>query len=401
MTELPPKTILCIASYEKGQEFIRECKRQGCTVFLLTTQELEHADWPRESIDEMFYLPDLYNRTDVVLGVSYMARTRAIHRVVPLDDYDVEMAATLREHLRIPGMGESTARYFRDKLAMRVRARDRGLLVPDFVHILNYDVVREFMHKAPPPWVLKPRSEASSVGIKKVNTADELWPLLEALGDRQSFYVLERYIPGDIFHVDAIVSEREVIFAEVHEYGKPPMTVSHEGGIFTTRTVLRGSTDEQVLQALNWQVSEALDFVRGATHTEFIKGRDDGRFYFLETAARVGGANIVEMVEGATGVNLWSEWAKIEILQDEKPYELPPHRQDYAGVIISLAHQEYPDTSAYNDPEIVFRLCKKNHAGFVIASPDPYRIRDLQNEYCRRIYADFFAKLPPPDKPTS
>jgi hypothetical protein len=401
MAGLPPKTILCIASYEKGQEFIRECKRQDCTVFLLTTQALEHADWPRESIDEMFYIPDLYNRTDVVLGVSYMARTRPIHRVVPLDDYDVEMAATLREHLRIPGMGESTARYFRDKLAMRVRARDRGLLVPDFVHILNYDVVREFMHNVPPPWVLKPRSEASSVGIKKVNNADELWPLLEALGDRQSFYVLERYIPGDIFHVDAIVSEREVIFAEAHEYGKPPMAVSHEGGVFTTRTMLRGSADEQALQALNWQVSEALDFVRGVTHTEFIKGRDDGRFYFLETAARVGGANIVEMVEGATGINLWAEWAKIEILQGEQPYELPPSRQDYAGVIISLAHQENPDTAAYNDPEIVFRLRKKNHVGFVIASPDPYRIRSLQDEYCRRIYADFFAKLPPPDKPTS
>lgn len=401
MAGLPPKTILCIASYEKGQEFIRECKRQGCNVFLLTTQALEHADWPRESIDEMFYVPDLYDRNDVILGVSYMARSRVIHRVVPLDDYDVEMAATLREHLRIPGMGESTARYFRDKLAMRVRARDRGLLVPDFVHTLNHEVVGEFLRNVPPPWVLKPRSEASSVGIKKVNTPDELWPLLEALGDRQSFYVLERYIPGDIYHVDAIVSEREVVFAEVHEYGQPPMTVSHEGGVFTTRTVLRGSTEEQTLQALNWQVMGALGLVRGVSHTEFIKGRDDGRFYFLETAARVGGANIVEMVEGATGINLWSEWAKIEILQDEKPYELPPHRQDYAGVIISLAHQEHPDTSAYQDPEIVFRLRKKNHVGFAIASPDPYRIRYLQDEYCRRIYADFFAKLPPPDKPTS
>jgi biotin carboxylase len=401
MAGSPPKTILCLASYEKGQEFIRECKRQGCTVFLLTTQELERADWPAESIDEMFYLPDLYNRNDVILGVSYMARSRLIHRVVPLDDYDVEMAAALREHLRIPGMGESTARFFRDKLAMRVRARDRGLLVPDFVHTVNHDVIREFMASTPGPWVLKPRSEASSVGIKKVNSPDELWPHLEALGDRQSFYVLERYIAGDIFHVDGIVSEREVVFAEAHEYGLPPMTVSHEGGVFTTRTMQRGSADEQTLKALNWQVMGALGFVRGVTHTEFIKGRDDGRFYFLETAARVGGANIVEMVEGATGINLWAEWAKIEIAQDERPYELPPARQDYGAVIISLASQEYPDTSAYQNPEIVFRLRKKNHVGFVIASPDLQRVRSLQDEYSRRIYADFFAKLPPPDKPTS
>ena len=48
---MPNKTILCLASYEKGQEFLRECKRQGCIVYLLTTKDLEHADWPRESID--------------------------------------------------------------------------------------------------------------------------------------------------------------------------------------------------------------------------------------------------------------------------------------------------------------------------------------------------------------
>ena len=176
MASAPSKTILCLSSYEKGQAFIRECKRQGCCVFLLTVTKLEHANWPRECIDEMFFIPDLYNRNDVILGVSYMARTRVIDRIVPLDDYDVEMAATLREHLRIPGMGETTTRYFRDKLAMRARARDRGVLVPDFIQVLNYDRLRAFMSAVPGPWVLKPRSEASSVGLKKVNAASENLP---------------------------------------------------------------------------------------------------------------------------------------------------------------------------------------------------------------------------------
>jgi len=44
---------------------------------------------------------------------------------------------------------------------------------------------------------------------------------------------------------------------------------------------------------------------------------------------------------------------------------------------------------------------RPHHVGFVVASPDPYRVRYLQDEYTRRIYTDFFAKLPPPDKPTS
>ena len=401
MAESPRKTVLCVSSYVKGQEFIRECRRQGCRVYLLTLKDLENADWPRESIDEIFYMPDLYNREDVIKGVSYMMRTHKVDRIVALGDYDVEMVATLREHLRIPGMGDTTARYFRDKLAMRTRAAERGVLVPDFIHALNLDHLRDFMERVPPPWVLKPRSEASSVGIKKVNAAHEIWPLLESLGDRQSFYLLERYVPGEVYHVDTIISGRKAVFAEAHEYGLPPMSVAHEGGVFSTRTVLRGSLIEQTLLAENARVIEALGLVRGVTHVEFIKGKDDGRFYFLEAAARVGGANIVEMVEAATGVNLWAEWAKIEIAQDDAEYKLPSPRQDYGGVIISLASQEWPDISAYQDPEIFHRLQKKNHVGFVLGSNDRERIKTLLEEYSRRIYADFFAMLPPSDKPTS
>lgn len=398
---MPNKTILCLASYEKGHEFLRECKRQGCTVYLLTTKDLEHADWPRESIDEKFYIPDLYNRNDVVLGVSYMARTHMIDRIVPLDDYDLEMAATLREHLRVPGMGETTTRYFRDKLAMRVRARDRGILVPEFIQILNYEALRNFMANVPGPWVLKPRSEASSIGLKKVHNAEELWQSLDMLGDRQSFYLLERFVPGEVYHVDSIVWDNKIVFAETHKYGQPPMSVMHEGGLFTSHTLPRGSAEEAELKALNQKLVEALGLLRGVSHTEFIRGKEDGRFYFLETAARVGGANIVEVVEAATGVNLWAEWAKVEIAGDDSEYRVPKQRSDYAGVIISLASQEQPDTSAYHDPEIFWRLKKKSHVGFVFSAPSLERVKSLLDDYSRRIYAEHFAKLPAPDKPTS
>jgi hypothetical protein len=50
-----PLTFLCITTYEKGQGFMHECKRQGCRVFLLTAETLRYADWPRESLDDVFY----------------------------------------------------------------------------------------------------------------------------------------------------------------------------------------------------------------------------------------------------------------------------------------------------------------------------------------------------------
>ena len=400
LSDQRPPTVLCIATFEKGQEFIRECKRLGCRVFLVTMERLRDADWPRESVDEFFYLPEDYKLDDLVRGVSYLARSREIDRVVALDDFDVETAAALREHLRIPGMGDTTARYFRDKLAMRVKARDHGVLVPEFVHALNHARVREFAGRVAPPWVLKPRSEASAVGIKKVSSAGELWPLLEGLGDRQSFYLIEQFIPGDIFHVDSIVSEREAVFTAVSKYGKPPMEVAHGGGVFLTRTVPRESADARALESFNRELLRTLGLVRGVTHTEFIKG-GDGRFYFLETAARVGGANIAEVVEAATGVNLWREWARIEVAGEHGRYEVPPRRDDYAGIVISLARQEWPDTSAYDDPEIVFRLRKRHHVGLLVASHDPARVEELLNSYARRFAADFSATLPPADKATS
>ena len=393
-------TMLCLASYYKGEAFLRECKRQGCRVLLVTVESLSNADWPRDSIDDVFYMPDLYNREDVIKGISYLARTQPIDRIVPLDDYDVETAAVLREHLRIPGMGDTTARHFRDKLAMRVKAKDHQILVPEFVHVLNYDRIRDYLERVPPPWVLKPRSEASAIGIKKAESPEQVWQLLEELGDRQSFYLLEQYVAGDIYHIDSIVSEREVVFAVAHKYGHPPMDVAHGGGIFTTRRVPAQSADAQALEILNRELIATLGLVRGVTHTEFIKGHD-GRFYFLETASRVGGANIAELVEASTGVNLWCEWAKIEIGRGECHYELPAHRDDYSGIIISLARQEWPDTSGYTDKEIVWRLNKRYHAGLIVAASDPARVEHLLEEYIERFLTDFHATAPLPNRPSS
>ena len=395
MTGSPQKTILCIISYEKGQDFIRECKRQGAFVILLTVTALEHANWPRESIDEIYFMHDLSKTDEVIRAISFLARTRVIDIVVALDDYDVWTAANLREHLRIPGMGDTIVRHFRDKLAMRLKAQENNIPVPDFIHVLNYNKVSEFIDRVPPPWVLKPRAEASTIGIAKINATDEFWSRVDTLADRQSFFLLERFIPGEVYHVDSLVFDREVVFAEAHHYGKPPFNVYHEGGIFTTRTIPRASQDQTLLKELNHQIISALGLVHGVAHTEFIKGHDNGQFYFLETAARVGGANIAEMVEASTGINLWREWAKIELNSQHGTYQLPQHQQNYAGVIVSLARQEHPDTSAYQDPEIVMRLDKRHHVGFVLASQSSDRINFLLDQYTQRFINDFLATLPP------
>ena len=394
-----PLTLLCIASYEKGQEFMREAKRLGCRVVLLTLEKRRDANWPRDILDDIFFIPENLTLQQMIHAVSYMARTVRIDRIVALDEYDMEPAAELREHMRIPGMGATTLRYFRDKLAMRERADEAGILVPPFCPVLNYEVLREFMAKVPPPWVLKPRSEASAIGIKKLERPDELWPVLDQLGDRQSYHLLEKFVPGEVFHVDSVVSEGKVVFSDVHQYGRPPLQVSHGGGIFSTRTLNRKSPESKKLQTLQRNLQKALGFIRGVAHTEFIRAEEDNNFYFLETSARVGGAYISDLVETATGLNLWREWARVEV--QAEAYQLPRLDPAYAGIILTLARQVNPDLSAYTDPEIATRPAKNHHAALILKSPDPARVAQLLEAYIPRFLNDFAATAPPPaEKPT-
>src|ERR1700732_3196712 len=185
-----PLTILCVSSYEKGQEFLRTCKAMSCRVLLLTVEKLRSGDWPGDSIDEMFFMPEELPLEHLINTVSYLARSQPIDRIVALDEFDMENVSALREHLRIPGMGLTTVRYFRDKLAMRARAKEAGIPVPEFVPVLNYDALREYMARVPAPWLLKPRSQASGIGMKKIHKPDELWPWLDQLGDEESSYPL-------------------------------------------------------------------------------------------------------------------------------------------------------------------------------------------------------------------
>src|SRR5688500_8368871 len=247
--------------------------------------------------------------------------------------------------------------------------------------------------------MFKPRMGASAFKISKLFDRAELWPKLDELGDKQSAYLLEKYIPGDLYHVDSLVSDKKVAYASVSKYGIPMLDLNESGGIFTSRMIETGTRDEKALQDLNRRVMKSLGLVWGSTHIEYIKDRDTGEFYFLEAAARIGGARIPDIIWHATGMCLWHEWAKIELLPKGKKYKLPKMRKEYGGGIFTLAKQEQPDLSNYNDPEVAWVQQKKNYAGLIMKSPDANRIDELLAMYYPRFAADFLAHVPYVEKP--
>ncbi|QOD61088.1 ATP-grasp domain-containing protein [Polaribacter haliotis] len=393
-----PLNFLCITTYFKGEDFIKSCKEAGNKVYLLTKKSLENENWPWEAIDDVFYIEE-WNQNDVIKGISYKFREINFNRFVALDDFDVEKVALLREHFRMPGMGRTTAHYFRDKLAMRVKANNEGVNVPEFTSLFNNDDINNYADTIPAPWLLKPRMEASATGIKKIHSKDELWQIVNDLGDERDNYLVEKFAPGDVFHVDSLNVDGKVVFARVSKYLDTPFEVAHSGGIFRSATSEIGSKVEKGLQKMNKQVMKAFGMKSGASHTEFIQSKATGELFFLETSSRVGGANLAEMVAYASGVNLWGEWAKIETANlKNEVYKLPKIHNKYAGIVVSLSRFEHPDTSSFTDKEIVWRMNKQWHIGLIIVSESSERVLELLDRYTHRISSEFHASIPAPDK---
>ena len=387
------KTFICISNYFKGNDFLINMKKLGNKVYLITSEKLRDKPWAHDSIEEIFYMPgqDVDWDLDMLLhGVAGLMRKEKIDAIVALDDFDVEKATFLRENIRMDGMGQTTGRYFRDKLAMRVKAQSEGVPVPAFSALFNDEYINHFADTVSPPWVLKPRSEASATGIMKVHSKEELWQKIHELGDNRIKYLVEQFKPGAVYHCDGLNFNNKVLFSITSQYLATPMEISQGGGIFRSANIPYNNADDKAIKKVNEQVMKAFGMKHGATHTEFIKCNEDGKIYFLETSSRVGGAHLAEMVEAASGVNLWSEWAKIEdSLVKGKEYKLPKINKGFAGIVLTLSKFEHPDLSGFNDSEVCFRVPLEYHAGLIVKSDNHARVRELLDDYAERLVRDF------------
>lgn len=397
--------LVCIASDFKGNPFIAAAKKRGWHVTLVTKSKHANDAWRLDAIDEFHTVGDDSTPDDYLRTVVWLARHRLVDHVVGLDEFDVLPAAQTREFLQINrGLKVSEAMVFRDKLAMRFAARRAQIPQPDFVPLFNSDEILKYSERVAPTWIMKPRTEVSAFGIRKIHDSAELWANITELDSRQKWrdhssqFLLEKFIPGKVFHIDSLVWNGAPVFAGVSSYGTPPLNVTHQGGVFTTSVIDYNCDERRELLKLNKKLIAAFGICQGVTHAEFLQSDEDGKFYLLEVAARVGGAFIADALDAATGVNLWAEWANIEISDEKNPYQLPTTRRDYAGVVLSLANQKEPDTSGYTEQEIVYRIKRANHVGFVVKSSERDRVQNLLVEYSTRFIQDFTIVAPPRER---
>ena len=392
--------IVCIASEHKGNEFLDEAQNAGWHVTLVTRKKLLDEPWAWTALNDVATVDDDASQEDYIRAITNIAGSRKIDRVVGLDEFDVMTAAKAREHLQLDGMSSSHALRFRDKLSMRNIASAAEITCPEFIAPFNRDAINGYLDHVSGPWIVKPRYEVSAFGIRKCDSKTEVWQVLTDLDrrnnwrDHPSQFILEKFIKGNVFHVDSVVEKGKVVACGVSKYGTPPFRVTHHGGVFTSSNVSYKSKERKELEELNQQLLSAFEYDRGVSHAEFLQSDEDRKLYLLEVACRVGGAYIANVLEHARNFNLWREWAKLETVTDETPYQLPKLRKDFAGVALALANTDTPDTSHYIDEEIVYRVSKPKHVGLIFYSKKQKRVDELLGSYSERIASDFLAVMP-------
>ena len=325
--------VLAIAHFaEKGERILKTFRDLGCKITLLSRAELQDKPWPRHLVDEVFFVNDFRKGRDVLNAVSFLHQDRDFELIAPLDEYAVGTCARVRAHLGCPGVCEGTARKVRDKLTMRCVAQKHDIPVPRFCGFNNKARVENLLSQTPGPWMVKPRAAGGSVRIQKLHTPEEVWDLYHSMSDRRSYHVLEEFLPSEVFHVDTVIHQGEVLLEVPGHYATPPFDVWHSGGVFAAKTVARKSKLCKRLLDMNRQVLKAVGVLNGVNHAEFLLHGDD--LYFLEIAARVPGSNLDQLTTASTGVDLYAEVAKIQYYGiTGEPYKLQKFQYKEAGLV--------------------------------------------------------------------
>jgi biotin carboxylase len=235
-------------------------------------------------------------------------------RVISLSEYELLDAARVREALGVEGPTYAEVELVRDKMKMKAAVEAHGLRVPRFMGLQACLAGEER-----PSWrgrtVLKPVSGASSENISLFDSPDEaLARVRETLGAGGGLdpvqFELEEFIEGPIFHVDGLVQNGKPVAMLASRYVGTCLEYAQGGPL--------GSIQMQMdpeLCAWAERCLEAVALRSSSFHLEGILSPEGP--VFLEIAARVGGADVVDCFELAMGIHMPS--VELAFLVGETP----------------------------------------------------------------------------------
>jgi biotin carboxylase len=258
-------------------------------------------------------------------------------RVLSLSEYELLDAAYIRQRFSILGPTPAQAEKVRNKVVMKTMVAFTGIRVPEF---LALGKLLEYVPQWQDRVVLKPVDGASSENVKVFpsltfllealqtrNTGIELLDREEAKFER---FEVEEFITGPIIHFDGLVQDGEVKAVVASQYVGDCLAFANGQPLGSVQIDISDSDQAWVSQVLS-----AVELTKGCFHLEAIASNSG--LVFLEVANRVGGADVHDSFELATGIHLHSAQLK-SWLDEEIQLPKPPSSAKKFGWYVFPGH---------------------------------------------------------------
>ncbi|XRQ06698.1 ATP-grasp domain-containing protein [Actinomadura welshii] len=282
-----------------GRPYLRRARDRGMRVAVLDrTRGLE---WAKDALgprDQGY--PITGEGTEAWQAAAAKALADGpVDAVLAFSEQHVVTAARLAGELRLPGPGLRAALTSRNKYLQRDLFGRHKLPQPE--HQLCYQLEQALEWAAPRfPVVAKPLTGMGSEGVEIVQ--DDI--MLKSWFERHPAdppFLVERYLSGPEFSMEAIVDRGEIAFHGLTEKTTtdPPFCVEVAHRFPAALPAAERGAARDVLAG----VVRALDVGSGIVHLELRM--EPGGPHIMEVAVRTPGDNIMDMVEAATGFDLY------------------------------------------------------------------------------------------------
>lgn len=308
------KNVLLVTTFpdilERLSKFTSLSFMQECEFFIVA--ECFGSNSEVKVSSNYFTIDDLRNTKRIEECLILLRTLERFDLAISTDEYSVLTAAYFRQELNIPGLKPMDVIKFRDKVEMKYALNGSDIKFPKFYTIREIENTTHLNF----PLVAKPRSYAGSHGIQILENQNELNSLLNRLnketdnnyisgGNFSEFslldYEFEEYISGEIYHLDGLVKNKEILFFQPSKYiGKCIEFLNEKplGSIFVT--------DKNECKAwfeFTEKINQRLNIPDGAFHLEaFLTPK--GERVFLEIGIRPGGALIIPTIFHTWGIHL-------------------------------------------------------------------------------------------------
>jgi biotin carboxylase len=285
--------------------------------------------------------PGVGETADEVIALLEAQQLR-FERILSLSEYELLDAAKVRDYFGVIGPTIAQVEKVRDKVLMKTMVAAAGIRVPEFRSLPK-------LMQQHPQWqdsiVLKPIDGASSENVKKFSSVTALiqalhqrstgiHPLDQQNNTNFNQFEVEEFIQGPIIHFDGLVQKGDVKVVLASQYVGNCLEYANGQPLGSVQIDL--STQERF-----WinEVLGAVDLTQGSFHLEAIASEQG--LVFLEVANRVGGADVVDTFELATGIHLPSVELKICIGETLQLPKLDSLAKKYGWYVFPGHHYQF------------------------------------------------------------